>query len=61
MIKEEKNSIPQVVYLINIKFIQVNSQFKMLEMKYLKQHFNCGFLQGQFLGETLFHWNPMTT
>lgn len=45
MTKGEKNPIPQVVYLINIKFIQIHSQFKMLEMKDLKLHFYCVFLE----------------
>lgn len=34
--KGKRNPIPQIVYLINIKFIQVKSLFKMMEMKDLK-------------------------
>lgn len=46
----KKNPIPQAVYLISVRFIQVNSQFKILKMKELKQHLNCVFLAKNFLG-----------
>lgn len=34
----ERNPIPQIVYLIIIKFIQVNSLLKMIEIKDLEEH-----------------------